>query len=72
MTDPKLRKLAHGSGAAYCLVEFSVFSIFAMAFWYGSTLVDDGHCGFEDFYATINCIFFGVSNAGTLQVSTTR
>jgi hypothetical protein len=38
--------------------EFSKFAAFALAFWYGSVVVDQTYCNFAEMFASLNGVLF--------------
>ncbi|KNC84946.1 hypothetical protein SARC_02838 [Sphaeroforma arctica JP610] len=60
-------KASHVTGIGFGFSEFFMFAIWAVSFYYGSTLVDDGKCDFQEMLTAINGIIFGAMTLG--QVS---
>ncbi|KNC82355.1 hypothetical protein SARC_05368 [Sphaeroforma arctica JP610] len=55
------------AGVGFGFSEFCMFAIWALAFWFGAGLVDDGECSFDQMLMAINAIVFGAMMLG--QVS---
>eukprot|EP01134_Creolimax_fragrantissima_P003938 CFRG3938T1 len=75
-------KSAHIAGIGFGFSEFCMFGIWAISFWFGSTLVDDEKCSFDEMLIAINAIVFGamtlgqvsamMPDAGKAQISATK
>eukprot|EP00179_Madagascaria_erythrocladioides_P007017 CAMPEP_0198307156 /NCGR_PEP_ID=MMETSP1450-20131203/69_1 /TAXON_ID=753684 ORGANISM="Madagascaria erythrocladiodes, Strain CCMP3234" /NCGR_SAMPLE_ID=MMETSP1450 /ASSEMBLY_ACC=CAM_ASM_001115 /LENGTH=1259 /DNA_ID=CAMNT_0044009719 /DNA_START=76 /DNA_END=3852 /DNA_ORIENTATION=- len=61
------RKSAWTSGVAFGFSEFSMFSLWSLAFWYGSDLVRNGNCDFLGLMKAVTGLLFGAFSLG--QVS---
>ncbi|EGD76002.1 multidrug resistance protein [Salpingoeca rosetta] len=64
-----MKKTAQIQGLTFAFSEFCVFAVWALAFWYGSEVVDDGFCGFNEmFTAQMSIVFMGIiaGQAGSL------
>eukprot|EP00043_Microstomoeca_roanoka_P013304 m.130297 g.130297 ORF g.130297 m.130297 type:complete len:1336 (+) comp15719_c0_seq1:159-4166(+) len=56
-----MRKTAQIQGITFAFSEFCTFAVWALAFWYGSTVVQDGFCGFDEmFTAQMAIVFMGI------------
>ena len=56
-----MKKTAQIQGLTFAFSEFCTFAVWALAFWYGSVVVDDGHCGFNEmFTAQMAIVFMGI------------
>ncbi|EGD72703.1 ATP-binding cassette transporter subfamily B member 1 [Salpingoeca rosetta] len=56
-----MKKTAQIQGLAFGFAQFCMFAVWALAFWYGSEVVDDGFCGFREmFTAQMSIIFMGI------------
>eukprot|EP00045_Choanoeca_perplexa_P017639 m.260542 g.260542 ORF g.260542 m.260542 type:complete len:1285 (+) comp17591_c0_seq13:3177-7031(+) len=55
------KRRAHVQGLTFGFSEASLFAIWALSFWWGARVVDDGHCSFEDmFKAQFAIVFMGM------------
>ncbi|KCV69523.1 hypothetical protein H696_03944 [Fonticula alba] len=59
-------KSSNLSGVAFGFAECIGFLIFALAFWYGSVTVDQGHCDFAQMNRAIIAVVFGSMTVGQL------
>jgi hypothetical protein len=69
-------------GLGYGFGQFFAFGVWCLAFWYGSRLVDEGHCDFGDFikvccsvlllnhhFKALNAIVFSAMISGQVQAT---
>ena len=60
----QMAKKAMIAGLAFAFTEFCMFAIWALAFWYGSVLIDKGDTTFADMMQAISAIVFAAITAG--------
>ena len=46
---------AHASGLGFGFSQFAVFSVYALAFWYGGQLMRSGEMSFNDVLKVLSC-----------------
>jgi ATP-binding cassette, subfamily B (MDR/TAP), member 1 len=63
-----IQRVAWVQGACFGVTEFCMFAVWALAFWYGSTLVDKNQCSFADMMKALTGVLFGAMMSGQLQV----
>ena len=64
----KIKRIALVQGCTFGVTEFSLFAVWALAFWYGSIEVSNGDCSFADMMKAISGILFGAMMSGQIQV----
>lgn len=64
----KRRKRALISGAAFGYAQAVIFWVFALLFYVGAILVDDGTVGYSDFFTAMFAVIFGAFGIGQVDI----